>query len=48
MVGFFRVPAGAHYPGDIVAAAVIAALASLEVLTGRRVRESMMAAQRVG
>jgi undecaprenyl-diphosphatase len=42
VIGFARVWAGLHYPGDILAAAIIAALAVLEVWVASRWRDALM------
>jgi undecaprenyl-diphosphatase len=42
VIGFARVWAGLHYPGDILAAAIIAALAVLEVWVASRRRHALM------
>jgi undecaprenyl-diphosphatase len=40
-IGFARVWAGLHYPGDILAAAIIAGLAVLEVWVASRWRHAL-------
>jgi undecaprenyl-diphosphatase len=47
-VGLSRVWVGVHYPGDIGAAAVIAVLAGLTVVVGRRAWSSMVRARSDG